>query len=197
MIELPEARLDGKYSFESVVNRRRSVREFSGSSISLNQVSQLLWAAQGITNPNGYRTAPSAGALYPLEIYLVVGAVTNLNPGIYRYNPQQHNLEQTAEGYKLTDLAKSAFGQSWIAKGSVVLVISAIYERTTHKYGSARGRRYVHMEAGHAAQNVLLQAVSLDLKTLVVGAFDGDSIKNVLRLRPEEQPLYLIPIGQS
>lgn len=196
MIELPKARIGSKYSLESTLNQRRSVREFNDSALTLKEISQLLWAAQGVTDLRGYRTAPSAGALYPLEIYLAARSIQGLHPAIYRYRPQHHTLQQTEASDKHAQIAKAAFEQSWLANSPVILVISAIYERTTQKYGD-RGIRYVHMEAGHAAQNVFLQAVALDLQTITVGAFDDNAISEILRLSSKEQPLYLMPIGRK
>lgn len=141
----------------------------------------------------GLRTAPSAGALYPLELYLVAGNVEGLPDGVYRYRPRDHELTKTGDGDRRRELAKVTFDQSWIQDAAGVLIFSAVPDRTTRKYGK-RGIRYVHMEAGHAAQNVYLQAVSLNLATVVVGAFEDDDVKSVLGL--EEDPLYLMPFGR-
>jgi len=196
MITLPEPRLHGRKSFEDLLTTRRSVREFDQSrSLMLNEVSQLLWAAQGITDLRGLRTAPSAGALYPLEVHVVVGAVHGLDAGVYRYQVREHRLVQTLSSDRRAALARAALGQSWVADGAIALVISAIYERTTQKYGQ-RGVRYVHMEVGHVSQNVFLQAVSLGLKTVVIGAFNDNSVKNALKMDPDEHPLCIMPISK-
>jgi len=191
---LPEPRVSSATSIEVALSKRRSVRSYSDAPLTLAQVSQLLWAAQGVTDSRGYRTAPSAGALYPLEIYLVVGAVEGLEAGVYHYVPASHQLRRIASGDKREALATAALGQSCVRRGTIVLVYSAVYERTTRKYGQ-RGRRYVHMEIGHAAQNVYLQAVALGLGTVVVGAFDDDQVREVLHFPEDNEPLYIMPIG--
>jgi SagB-type dehydrogenase family enzyme len=195
-IRLPSPLVDSKTSVENTLNKRRSVRQYKNQPISLPDLSQLLWAVQGISGPGGRRTAPSAGALYPLEVYVVAGRVTGLPAGIYSYNPHEHELRRIADGDARAELSKAALGQSSIKNAAAVLVLSALYERTTVKYGE-RGFRYVHMEAGHAAQNVFLQAVSLDLGTVVIGAFQDERVRAVLHLSEQEQPLYLMPVGKK
>jgi SagB-type dehydrogenase family enzyme len=160
----------------------------------LNNISQLLWAAQGKTSPRGYRTAPSAGALYPLEVFFFAFDVTGLEEGVYRYFPDEHTIVMTRKGNVREALCKSSLNQSPVRQAPVVIVISAVYERTMGKYGQ-RGGRYVHIEAGHAAQNVCLQAVSDGLGTVVVGAFLDHEINALLNGIPEATPLYLIPAG--
>ena len=162
--------------------------------LTFTDLSQILWAAQGVTDDTGLRTTPSAGALYPLEVYVIVGDVAELTQGVYHYQPRGHTLQRVAAGDKRAALMQAALGQSCIAQAAAVLLVAAVYERTTAKYGT-RGTRYVHMEAGHAAQNVYLQAVSLQLGTVAVGAFDDKKVKAVVALREEEQPLYLLPLG--
>lgn len=195
-IILPEPRPDSRTSVESALRRRRSVREFDQRSLTLSEVSQLLWAAQGVSNPEGKRTAPSAGALYPLEVLVVAGKAGELSAGVYRYRPASHDLLLLAQGDKRAKLAAAALAQDWLADAPATIVLAAVYARTARKYGR-RAERYVHMEAGHAAQNVHLQAVALDLGTVVVGAFDDAEVKRVLSLEAEEQPLYLMPVGRS
>ncbi len=193
-IMLPQPRVSSATSIEVALSKRRSVRSYSDAPLTLAQVSQLLWAAQGVTDSRGFRTAPSAGALYPLELYLVVGAVEGLEAGVYHYMPAPHQLQRIASGDKREELAAAALGQSCVRRGTVVLVYAAVYERTTRKYGQ-RGRRYVYMEVGHAAQNVHLQAVALDLGAVVVGSFDDDHVREVLHLPEDHEPLYIMPIG--
>lgn len=193
-IVLPEPRLDSDHSLEQTLLRRRSVREYGGEALTIDEVSQLLWAAQGITYARGFRTAPSAGATYPLETYLVVGNVIEVAPGVYRYDPARHRLEKVLEGDVRAGLTSAALGQRQVGEGAASIVFAAIYERTTQRYGE-RGIRYVHMEAGHAAQNVYLQAVALDLGTVVIGAFRDDEVSEVLGLPADEEPLYVIPVG--
>jgi SagB-type dehydrogenase family enzyme len=195
VIKLPEPRQDSKTSVESALRRRRSVREFHREALTLAEVSQLLWATQGITGPEGRRTAPSAGALYPLEVFLVAGKEGGLPAGVYRYQPQGHALVCIAEGDKRAKLAAAALEQDWLNDAPVTIVIAAVYERTARKY-KHRAERYVHLEVGHAAQNVHLQAVALDLGTVVVGAFDDAQVKQVLPLAANEQPLCLMPVGK-
>lgn len=195
-IELPAPRLHGDASLEDVLFQRRSVREFADAPISLGEAGQLLWAAQGETDPEGLRASPSAGALYPLEIYLVAGAVEGLEPGVYHYEVHRHQLEHVAGGDRRGRLAKAALGQSAVSGAAAVIAVGAVYERTTGKYGD-RGRRYVHMEAGHAAQNVLLQASALGLDAVPVGAFDDPAVHKAVGMTGGMEPLYLLPIGQA
>ena len=174
--------------------RRRSVRDYAEGELTLAQVTRLLWAGQGTNDPSGLRTAPSAGALYPLELSLVVGNVAGLKSGVYRYQVRRHALKLVAKGDLRPRLAKAALGQAWLADGAAVVVVTAIYERTTRKYGK-RGTRYIQIEVGHAAQNVLLQAAVLGLGAAVVGAFDDAAVVDVLGLPDLEHPLYLLPVG--
>jgi len=181
---------------EEALGARRSIRDFENVPISLADISQLLWAAQGITHFDGLRTAPSAGALYPLEAYAVVGIVSDLRAGVYRYRPDGHELERIAEGDRREQLCYAALSQSAVHNAAVVIVLTAVYERTTGKYGQ-RGNRYVHMEIGHTAENVCLQAITLGLGTVVIGAFEDHRVKTILNLPREQDPLYLVPIGKS
>ena len=195
VIKLPEPRQDSGISVESALRRRRSVREFRKESLTLAEVSQLLWAAQGITDPEGKRTAPSAGALYPLEVFLVAGGQDELPAGVYRYRPQGHDLIPVVQGDRRAKLAAAALEQDWLNDAPVTIVIAAVYERTVRKY-KQRAERYLHMEVGHVAQNVHLQAVALELGTVVVGAFDDAEVKRVLTLAANEEPLCLMPVGK-
>lgn len=193
---LPTPVHDSETSVEKALLERRSLREYGHEPLTLAEISQLLWAAQGITHPAGLRTAPSAGALYPLEIYLLAGNVTNLRAGIYHYKPESHALSLIAEGDQRPALRQAALGQSAVQDAAAVFVIAAIYERTTVKYGE-RGVSYVHMEVGSVAQNVYLQATSLNLGTVFIGAFHDDEVKKVLHLAADEQPLGLMPVGRK
>lgn len=193
-IKLPEASHDGKVSLEKATLERRSVREFKDAPLTLAELAQLLWAAQGTTSPSGFRTAPSAGALYPLEIFVLAGKVDGLSPGVYRYGPKNHDLSRTGEGDRRADLCAAALNQVPIRTAPAVLLISAVFKRTTGKYGD-RGVRYVHMESGNASQNISLQAVSLGLGTVVIGAFNDKAVKSVLGMG-EEEPLLIMPIGR-
>ena len=192
-IALPDPIDEGGLSVEAALQKRRSIRDFARSPIALQNLAQLLWAAQGVTPREGFRTAPSAGALYPLELYVVAGDVSSLAPGVYRYRPDQHRLLPVVSGDRRQELAAAALHQTWIADAPVVVVVTAVFGRTKTKYGG-RGTRYVHIEAGHAAENLCLQAVSLGLGTTVVGAFSDDGVTRLLGLA-EERPLLLIPVG--
>lgn len=194
-IRLPPPRRDGALSVEEALRRRRSVRSYAEGPLTLAEVGQLLWAAQGVTGPDGKRTAPSAGALYPLEVFLVAGRVEELETGVYRYRPAGHELLRCAEGDRRRDLA-GATRQGWIGTGPAILIVAAVYERTEVKYG-ARAERYVPIEAGAAGENVYLQATALGLGTVMVGAFDDRVVREVLTLRAEEEPLLLMPVGRG
>ncbi len=194
LIELPDPRYNSDISVEEALLQRRSIRQYSESSISLNDLSQVLWAAQGITNERGYRTAPSAGALYPIELYVVIGSVEEISAGVYKYNPHENSLEQITAGDKRNDLFKAALWQEPVENAQVVLVFTVVYERTMVKYGE-RGIRYAQIEIGHAAQNVYLQCVSLNLGTVFIGAFNDDSVKSVINAEENEEPLGIMPVG--
>jgi len=194
-IKLPAPHFDGKISVEKAIKERRSVREYTNKPLNLQEISQLLWAAQGITDPRGLRTAPSAGALYPLEIYLVAFNVHNLQKGVYKYNPKTEEIIRIKNGDFREELTKAALGQPWIKNSMALVVIVANYERTTRKYGQ-RGFRYVHMEAGAVAQNIHLQAVSLGIGTVVVGAFNDEDVKKIMNFPSQEDPLIIMPLGK-
>lgn len=186
-IALPQPKLKGAVSVEEALAQRRSVRSFTDEPITLEEVSQLLWAAQGITEPSkGLRAAPSAGATYPLETYIIINAGSNIEPGAYHYIPQGHKLEHITsppgvEQHPLPDAA--------------TIVFTAVYERTA-KYGD-RAQLFVHLEVGHAAQNVCLQAVALGLATVVNGIFNEKELTAVLNLPADEKLLYAIRIGHQ
>ena len=194
-MKLPEPNRKGRLSVEEAFSQRRSIREYSEGPIDVSEAGQLLWSAYGITSPEGYRTAPSARALYPLEIDFVAGNVEGLPAGVYRYNPRSHELQRTSEGDLRETISGTTFDQPFVAQGAAVLVFSAVYERTCSKFGEP-GRDFVHMDLGHSAENVHLQAVALDIGTVVVGAFRPDEVKQVLSLAEDEQPLYLMPLGK-
>ncbi len=195
IIRLPVPRSIGVTSIERALLNRRSVREFSDESLTLSEISQLLWAAQGITDHEGLRSAPSAGALFPLELHLLSANITSLADGIYTYLPEEHELLTVATGAYRQAMAHAAQGQDCVAGSAAILVFSAVFERTKKKYGE-RGVMYVHMEVGHAVENVYLQAVALDLGTVVVGSFKDDDVKKVVQAPRDQQPLALMPIGR-
>ena len=197
VIRLPQPRHDSHTSVERTLLERRSVRDFKKDDLlTLEEVSQLLWAAQGVTSAESFRTAPSAGATYPLEVFIAVGNVRNLPAGIYHYHPNGHHLTNVEKGDRRKDLSVAALEQQFIRDAAAVIVFSAVYDRTTLKYGE-RGKRYVHIEVGHAAQNVCLQAVALNIGTVTVGALRDDEVKKILKLTDGQEPLYIMPVGRK
>ena len=186
---LPEPRVRGTMSVEEAIQRRRSTRGFTSDPLDLAAISQLLWSAQGLTSPEGLRAAPSAGARYPLEVYLACAA------GLFRYQGRDHSLLKVRGADLRGQLAEAALGQSFVAEAPIALVFVAIYERTTSRYRD-RGIRYVHIDVGHAAENVHLQAEALGLGSCAVGAFDDAAAARVLHLPDDQKPLYLIPVGR-
>ncbi len=193
---LPKPRYESSTSLEQALLKRRSVREFRDAPLALDDLAQLLWAAQGLTDRAGFRTSPSAGARYPLEVSVLAGNVRGLPPGLYKYAPREQALRRVGADDKRLALSHAALDQPSIAAAPAVLILCAVYERITERYGE-RGLRYAHMEAGHAAQNVYLQSVSLGLGTVVIGAFADERVAETLGLSAQEQPLYLMPIGKG
>ena len=189
VIPLPSPRLDGPMSLEETLGRRRSVRFFGQDSVSRADLSQLLWAAQGITDPGGKRTAPSAGALYPLETYAVTP------DGISHYDPAVHAITLVRAGDHREDLYNAALMMDAVRRAPLTMVLAASFAQTESRYGPQRGPRYVHLEAGHAAQAILLQAVALGLGAVPIGAFLDDEVGEVLGLPSDQSPLYLVSIG--
>lgn len=199
-VRLPQPRTDGPLSVEQAILRRRSRREYTGEPLTVEEVSQLLWAAQGITAPHlwtGLRSAPSAGGLYPLETYVVVkeGGVVGLEAGVYHYDPHRHELEMVAAGDYSGRLMAACVDQEWVGAAAANIVLTAVVERTRVRYGD-RALQYVFQESGHAAQNVYLQAESLGLGCVVVGAFHEDEVRAIVRAPRRELPVYVIPVGR-
>lgn len=190
IIVLPAPRTTSDVSLEEALASRRSVREFESTALTLEEISQLLWAAQGITSESGGRTAPSAGALYPLEVYVATA------DGVYHYLPEGHRAEILSRADLRAALAHAARDQAFVAEAPAVFVITAVFARTAVRYGE-RAERYVHLEAGHVAQNVLLEATALGLAGVPVGAFSDAGIQQTLGLPSDHAPLYLLPIGHS
>jgi SagB-type dehydrogenase family enzyme len=190
VIILPAPEKRGSLSLEEALYKRESVRSFSPEPLTVKEISQILWAAQGKTRHWGGRTSPSAGALYPLEIYMA------LREGLYKYVPNQHQMLQVANRNFMASLSDAALGQGCVREAPAVVIITAVYERMGRKYGS-RGERYVMIEVGHAAQNILLQAVSLGLSAVPVGAFHDEKVRRILSLPDDHKPLYLIPVGHG
>ena len=193
--KLPEPSLKGDVSLEESLAERRSIRDYSGTPLSLAELSQLLWAGQGITAEWGGRTAPSAGGTYPLELYVVAGQVDGLTAGIYKYKPVENEIVELRLNDLRSDLAKAVLDQEWASEGAIDIIIAAVFERTTVRYGE-RGNNYVYMEAGHAAQNICLQATALNLGAVTVGAFEDNKLKSVIGMPDMETPLYVIPVGK-
>jgi len=204
VIQLPLPRLKSKFSIEEVILKRRSHRNFVKSAISLEDLSQVLWAAYGITKQDnsraifrgGFRTAPSAGATFPLEVYAVVGKVKSLETGVYRYISDGHKMVKVLDEDIRPALAKAALNQEMIEDAPVSLFFSAIFERTAQRYGDRGRERYVCMEIGHVAQNVYLQVEALGLGTCAIGAFNDKKVAEAMQLPEEEEPLYIMPIGR-
>jgi SagB-type dehydrogenase family enzyme len=197
LIRLPQPVRKGQLSVEEAIMGRRSRRDFANDSVLVDEISQLCWAAQGVTDPTyGLRTAPSAGGLYPLELFLVVGN-SDLEAGVYHYLPREHAVEVVKKGDFRKQLREASLDQAWIEDGALDFVIAAVYDRTTVKYGERGTLRYVPMEAGHVAENIYLQAQSLGLGTVSVGAFDDDRVRDVISAPSEYVPLYVMPIGHS
>jgi SagB-type dehydrogenase family enzyme len=193
-MKLPEPKLTGPISVEQALAKRRSVRDYREDSLTIQQVSQLLWAAQGITSDWGGRTSPSGGALYPLEIFLLAGEVKGLDAGVYRYEPGKHAITQTKKGDLRQKVTEASLDQEEILNAPASIIICAVYERTMGKYGE-RGIRYVHMEVGSAGENIYLQAESLGLGTVFIGAFEDEEVKQTLGI--EEEPLGIMPVGKK
>jgi SagB-type dehydrogenase family enzyme len=186
---LPPPSASGQLTLEEALAQRRSVRAFSEETLTLGQISQLLWAAQGITDPAGLRTAPSAGGRFPLEVYAITA------DGVYHYEPDGHLLIRHRAGTTQHDLYAATVNQDSVRDAPLVILVAGVYGRTAERYGEERSPRYVHLEAGHAAQNILLQAVSLELGAVPIGAFYEETLQEILALPEGHQPLYLIPVG--
>lgn len=186
--KLPQPVTESNFSLEKAIFLRRSVREFLNRALDEKEISQLLWSSYGVTNKKGFKTVPSAGATFPMEIYTVSVE------GIYHYLSEEHSIELVKKGDFRKDLAEAALGQEFIEDAGLSIVICAVYERTTLYYGD-RGYRYVYMEAGHIAQNIHLQSVALNLASVAVGAFDDNKVKKVLSLPGNIAPIYIIVVG--
>ena len=197
-VKLPSPEYSSRVSLEEAIYKRRSIRSFRSESLTLAQISQLLWAAggktiDGVTGPS--RSYPSAGGIYPLEIYLVVGNISALQQGIYKYSWRDHSLRMVKSGDYRKSLARAALNQIFIEQAPATIVFAVLYRKTARIYGNRGIVRYVHMDAGHAAQNVYLQAAAMGLGTVAVGAFDDRPVKKLLDLS-QEDPIYLLPLGR-
>ena len=188
IITLPKPNKSGSMPLEQAIAVRRSRRHFLPESLSPEQISQLAWAAQGRDTNSKFRTTPSAGATYPLELFLIT------DEGMFHYLPGKHSLEKLTDQDLRASLAIAAWGQEFIQTAPLTLLFAAEFTRTTGHYGK-RGIRYVYMEAGHATQNVHLQAEALGLGSVAVGAFDDNSVSEVLSLPQDLEPLYMVTVG--
>jgi len=195
MITLPRPVTDGRMSLERALTLRRSIRSYTVQPLSLAELSQILWSGQGITNERGFRTAPSAGATFPLELYVVVNNVQGLRKGIYHYQIREHALRLVDTRQIERDLTRASLGQTMVSEAGAVVVIAAIMERTTRRYGE-RGVRYVYNEVGHVGQNIHLQAAALNLGTVVIGAFRDEEVHNLLNIGEQYRVVYLMPVGK-
>jgi SagB-type dehydrogenase family enzyme len=188
--KLPPPRYESEVSIEKALLERRSIRSYKEEPLTLNDLSQILWAAQGITEPKkGLRAAPSPRALYLLQVYVLPGNVTNLPMGTYRYEPQGHELVKTADGNKKAELFQAA-GQTPIKNAPVALVITGLSEKTQNP-------AWIYLEAGHAAENVYLQSVSLKLGTVAMAGFKEEEVRKVLNLPEKERVIYIMPMGKK
>lgn len=197
-IKLPSPRYKGNLSVEEAIFKRRSIRSYKNQALSLEEVSQLLWSAGGVTIDGitgATKAYPSAGGIYPLEIYLVAAEVKGLNKGIYRYNWQKHTITLIKEGDFRRQLTQAALGQGMVQDAPISIVFTAVYSRTTIRYGRRGEIRYVPMDVGGAGQNVHLQAEALGLGTVIIGAFYDEAVKEILGTK-EETPLYIMPVGK-
>jgi SagB-type dehydrogenase family enzyme len=198
-IGLPSPRTESDRSVEAAIANRRSRREYGDRALERDELGQVLWAAQGVTDRlDGFRAAPSAGALYPLELYVVVGSpgVEGLERGVYRYRPADHDLVRERTGDVQPQLSAAAVDQQFVADAAVDVVVCAADDRTTRKYGERGKRRYVPMEAGHAGENIYLQCEALGLSTVSVGAFGDDRVRSLVGAPADYRPLYIFPVGR-
>lgn len=193
-IALPAPEFKSKVTLEDALAKRRSVRSYSTEPITLQQVSLLLWAAQGITEPTrGLRTAPSAAATYPLRVYLFAGNVKDLPAGVYRYVPKGHKLESVLDG----DQRSNVGSQPQMVTAPVVIAYIADYTDTAARFGASKARAWADIEAGHSAQNVLLEEVALGLVGVPMGGFDAAKIKSTLKLTDNEEAIYVVSAGNK
>jgi len=196
-MHLPDPVIDGDVSLERTIHQRRTIRSFDSKSLALKQFSRVLWAAQGITEAGGFkRAAPSAGALYPMDIYGVVGAdcIEKLDPGVYHYEPADHSVSLVKEGDARRDVAVASLSQMWTAHAPLTLVITAEYSRIMVKYGQ-RGIRYAMIEAGHIGQNIFLESQAMGLAAGIVGAFEDEKVIEVMGINKTHEPLLVMPVG--
>jgi SagB-type dehydrogenase family enzyme len=195
-VSLPQPRYDGGLMVEECLRTRRSAREYSSEPLTRSDIGQLLWAAQGVTGIGGLRTAPSAGALYPLRTYLIAGNIAGVPPAVYKYDVDRHELRVWRRGDFRPNLVRGACGQEFVAGAAALILFAVVYRGSIREFGD-RGMRLAHIEAGHAGCNVCLQATSMRLGVIGLGAIDPAELKRILELRVEEEPLYLIAVGRK
>ena len=201
-VKLPKPSFTGTMSVEAAMVAKKSVRNFSSTPLTLGQVSQLLWSANGnlaydAVSGATTKVVPSAGALYPLEIFLLSGkdTVTGLPAGVHQYKPATNNLETISSGDSRASLAQAALSQLWLARAPAIIVIAAAFGRTTSKYGPEVGARFVLMEAGNSNQNLYLQAAALGLRAGTVGAFQDGPVAAAIKLPKGISPLLIVAVG--
>jgi SagB-type dehydrogenase family enzyme len=197
-IDLPPPKTEGGVSVEKALESRRTIRSHGSQPLTGQQVAQLLWSAQGVTNDRGFRTAPSAGALYPMDVYAALGpdSAPGFEAGVYHYQPDRHAVRMVRDGDVRQELARAALSQMWMAQAPLQLVITAEYSRATSKYGQ-RGIRYAVIEAGHIGQNVFLQVQGLGLAAGIVGAFRDQEVVEVLGIPSSHEPMLIMPVGHG
>jgi SagB-type dehydrogenase family enzyme len=196
-IRLPLPSISGKISIEEVIQKRRTIRAFKNKPLDIKKLSQILWAAQGITDKDSkLRAAPSAGALFPIWVYIAIGknSVEKIKEGVYKYRPERHTILKIREGDVLQKLALASLGQRWMKEAPIIIILTAQYSRVSIKYGQ-RGVRYAHIEVGHIGQNIFLQAEGIGLGAGIVGAFIDEAIINILKIPRDHRPLILMPVG--
>jgi SagB-type dehydrogenase family enzyme len=197
IIKLPEPYIDSKVSLEKTLWERRSQRTYKAFPLDIKEISQLLWAGQGITDyEHGKRTAPSANAKYPLDLYLVVFYADGLDKGIYEYLPEKHGLKKVFEDTKRDDIIKACNFQGAVSQSSVTIIIAGTYTRMSDKYNES-DIRFTYAEVGHTSQNIFLQATALGLGTVVIGGFKQDELSKVLQFPVDTKALYVMPVGKK
>lgn len=193
-IKLPNPKLKSGVSFEETLLKRRSHRAYTKKPLGIGEISQLLFAGEGVIEEER-RTVPSAGAFYPIEIYLSVSRVKKISPGLYKYSPENHSLDKISNNNWRAKLAEAAFSQPWVKEAPALFILCGKFEKTVKKYDE-KGAIFVAMEAGHVAQNISLQAAALNLGTLCVGGFNNKQIDRLLNLDKKTEPYYIIPVGK-
>lgn len=197
-VALPGPRHKGKISVEEAIYKRRAVRKYRKEPLSLADTAQILWASAGSTIDGltgATRAYPSAGASYPIEVYLVSGKVAGLDPGLYRYNWEKHSITMIKAGDFRDALSLASMGQEMIKYAPISIILSAKYGKTTNRYGDRGRARYVPMDAGSIGQNIHLQTEALGLGTVIIGAFKDPAVKSIIGYE-DETPLYIMPIGK-